>query len=116
MTLWPFVGTSGLTYEPQTESSVGCPAPRMRRFPLSVWGARIVFLRKTYHFEALAHDERFRGAVGAVGAVDSAYSQPPPPAVFWGMRSLRLWAPDEHKRPPLPYVAAIPHFTLFSRP
>ena len=29
------------------------------------------------------------------------------------MRSLRARAPDEHKRPPRAYVAAIPHFTPF---
>ena len=29
------------------------------------------------------------------------------------MRSLRARAPDEHKRPPRAYVAAIPHFTAF---
>ena len=52
----------------------------------------------------------------AVDSADSAYPQPPPPAVFWSMRSLRLWAPGEHKPPPLSYVAAILHFTLFSRP
>ena len=53
------------------------------------------------------------GTVGAVGAVGSAGSQRPLPAVFWSMRSLRARAPDEHKRPPRAYVAAIPHFTAF---
>ena len=43
----------------------------------------------------------------------SACSQRPLPAVFWSMRRLRARPPDEHKRPPRAYVAAIPHFAAF---